>query len=42
MARDMRQDATTAELGGFAWTDRFNARVRAPSPMPRAGAVPSE
>jgi 2-aminoadipate transaminase len=43
MARDMRQDATTAELGGFAWTpDRFNARVRAPSPMPRAGAVASE
>ena len=42
MARDMRQDATTAELGGFAWTpDRFNARVRA-LPMPRAGAVPSE
>ena len=43
MARDMRQDATTAELGGFAWTpDRFNARVRATSPMPRAGAVPSD
>ena len=43
MARDTRQDGTTAELSRFAWTpDRFNARVRAPSPMPRAGAVPSE
>ena len=43
MARDARQDGTTAELSRFAWTpDRFNARVRAATPMPRAGAVPSD
>ena len=43
MARDARQDGTTAELSGFSWTpDRFNARVRAATPMPRAGAVPPD
>jgi DNA-binding transcriptional MocR family regulator len=43
MARDARQDGTTAELSRFAWTpDRFNARVRAATPMPRAGAVPPD
>ena len=43
MARDARQDATTAELSRFAWTpDRFNPRVRAATPMPRAGAVPPD
>jgi 2-aminoadipate transaminase len=43
MARDARQDGTTAELNRFAWTpDRFNARVRAATPMPRAGAVPPD
>ena len=30
-------------MSGFTWTpDRFNARVRAATPMPRAGAVPSD
>jgi len=43
MARDARQDGTTAELSRFAWTpDRFNPRVRAATPMPRAGAVPPD
>src|SRR5215510_6314082 len=43
MARDARQDGTTAELSGFAWTpDRFNKRVQATRPMPRAGAVPPD
>ena len=43
MARDARQDGTTAELSGFVWTpDRFNPRVRAAAPMPRAGAVPPD
>jgi DNA-binding transcriptional MocR family regulator len=43
MARDARQDGTTAELSGFAWTpDRFNPRVRADTRMPRAGAVPPD
>ena len=43
MARDARQEGTTAELSGFAWTpDRFNPRVRAAAPMPRAGAVPPD
>ena len=43
MARDTRQDGTTAELSGFAWTpDRFNKRVQAARPMPRAGAVPPD
>jgi len=38
--RDTRQDGSTVEIGGFAWTpDRFNARVRAATPIPRAGAV---
>lgn len=41
--RDTRQESTTAELSGFAWTpDRFNARVRAATPMPRAGAAPPD
>jgi 2-aminoadipate transaminase len=41
--RDTRRDGSTAELGGFTWTpDRFNARVQAARPMPRAGAVPSD
>jgi DNA-binding transcriptional MocR family regulator len=40
---DARQDGTTAELSGFAWTpDRFNPRVRAVTRAPRAGAVPSD
>jgi DNA-binding transcriptional MocR family regulator len=43
MARDARQDGTTAELSRFSWTpDRFNPRVRAATPMPRAGAVPPD
>jgi DNA-binding transcriptional MocR family regulator len=43
MARDPRRDGTTAELSGFVWTpDRFNPRVRAATPMPRAGAVPAD
>jgi 2-aminoadipate transaminase len=43
MARDTRQDGTTAELSGFAWTaDRFNQRVRAATRVPRAGAVPPD
>jgi 2-aminoadipate transaminase len=43
MARDTRQDGTTAELSGFAWTpDRFNERVRAATRVPRAGAVPPD
>jgi 2-aminoadipate transaminase len=43
MARDARQHGTTAELSGFAWTpDRFNPRVRAATPMPRAGASPPD
>lgn len=43
MARDARQDGTTAELSRFAWTpDRFNPRVRAATPMPRAGTVPPD
>src|SRR5262245_61348268 len=43
MAREARQDGVTAELSGFAWTpDRFNPRVRATSPMPRAGAAPPD
>jgi 2-aminoadipate transaminase len=43
MAREARQDGITAELSGFTWTpDRFNPRVRATSPMPRAGASPPD
>ena len=43
MAREARQDGVTAELSGFAWDpDRFNPRVRATSPMPRAGAAPAD
>lgn len=43
MARDARQDGTTAELSRFAWTpDRFNQRVQTPRPVARAGAVPPE
>jgi 2-aminoadipate transaminase len=43
MAREARQDGVTAELSGFAWTpDRFNPRVRATAPMPRAGASPPD
>jgi len=43
MARDARQDGTTAELSKFSWTpDRFNQRVHAARPMPRAGAVPAD
>src|SRR5215510_2349029 len=43
MARNARQDGTTAELSGFAWTpDRFNPRVRATTSMPRAGASPPD
>jgi 2-aminoadipate transaminase len=43
MARDARQDGTTAELSGFAWTaDRFNQRVQTTRPVPRAGAVPAD
>jgi 2-aminoadipate transaminase len=43
MAREARQDGVTAELSGFAWApDRFNPRVRATSPMPRAGAPPAD
>jgi 2-aminoadipate transaminase len=41
--RHTRREGSTAELSGFAWTpDRFNERVRAATPMPRAGAVPSD
>lgn len=41
--RDTRQDGSTVEISGFAWTpDRFNVRVRAATPMPRAGAVPPD
>jgi 2-aminoadipate transaminase len=43
MALDARPDGMTAELGGFVWTpERFNARVRAATPMPRAGAAPHD
>jgi 2-aminoadipate transaminase len=43
MAGEARQDGVTAELSGFAWApDRFNPRVRATSPMPRAGASPPD
>jgi 2-aminoadipate transaminase len=43
MARDARQDGTTAELSGFAWTaDRFNQRVQTTRPVPRAGVVPAD
>jgi 2-aminoadipate transaminase len=41
--RDARREGSTAEMSGFTWTpDRFNARVRGATPMPRAGAVPSD
>jgi 2-aminoadipate transaminase len=41
--RDVRQGGSTAEMTRFAWTpDRFNARVRADTRMPRAGAVPPD
>jgi 2-aminoadipate transaminase len=41
--RSPRREGSTAELSGFAWTpDRFNERVRAATPMPRAGGVPSD
>jgi 2-aminoadipate transaminase len=41
--RDTRREGSTAELSGFTWTpDRFNARVRAATPMPRAGGVPPD
>jgi 2-aminoadipate transaminase len=41
--RDTEREGSTAELSGFAWTpDRFNERVRAATPMPRAGGVPSD
>jgi 2-aminoadipate transaminase len=41
--RDTRREASTAELSGFTWTpDRFNERVRAATPMPRAGGVPAD
>jgi 2-aminoadipate transaminase len=41
--RDVRQGGSTVEIGRFAWTpDRFNARVRADTRMPRAGAVPPD
>lgn len=43
MAPDARHDGTTAELTKFTWgPDRFNPRVRATSPMPRAGAAPPD
>ena len=41
--QDTRREGATAELSGFTWTpDRFNERVRAATPMPRAGGVPSD
>ena len=43
MTPDARHEGTTAELTKFAWgPDRFNPRVRAIHPMPRAGASPPD
>jgi 2-aminoadipate transaminase len=41
--RDPRSHGSIAEAPPFAWTpDRFNARVRDPAPMLRAGPIPPD